>query len=309
MESMAGMSSMPGMPQMSMSSIAATTASMAMTAASTMAPMSAMSMSHSGGMSSMSGMDGMDGMGSMGGMGGMGDMGGMGGMGGEDGMSCKMSMLGNWNTIGSCFLTRSWRISTEAQFAGTCIGIAFWVILTECIRRWAREYDRHIIAQASQDILRSQASPSEKWLAYQEIQNLLYDEERAEIDRTDSRAFPANVFSSVLGIQNSPMPRALRLRPTLQQQIIRSLFHAIQFTSAYLLMLFAMYYNGYILLSIILGSMIGYFASTWDTLGTAPLSGSACNMARNPVNTAEATTAQANQPERLDALPVAPLLH
>ena len=42
------------------------------------------------------------------------------------------------------------------------------------------------------------------------------------------------------------------------QQIIRAVLYAVQFTSAYLIMLISMSFNGYILLSIILGAMIGF---------------------------------------------------
>ena len=33
-------------------------------------------------------------------------------------------------------------------------------------------------------------------------------------------------------------------------------------------MLIAMSYNGYVLISMMLGALIGYFAASWDTLGT-----------------------------------------
>jgi hypothetical protein len=36
--------------------------------------------------------------------------------------------------------------------------------------------------------------------------------------------------------------------PTFQQQIIRAGFFGVQFTVAYIVMLLAMYYNGYILM-------------------------------------------------------------
>ena len=51
------------------------------------------------------------------------------------------------------------------------------------------------------------------------------------------------------------------------QQLVRALFYAVQFTSAYLLMLISMSYNGYILLSMMLGALVGHFVSSWDTLG------------------------------------------
>lgn len=42
--------------------------------------------------------------------------------------------------------------------------------------------------------------------------------------------------------------RPIRVCPTIQQQLVRGAFFGIQFTVAYLLMLIAMYYNGYMLM-------------------------------------------------------------
>jgi Ctr copper transporter family len=60
--------------------------------------------------------------------------------------------------------------------------------------------------------------------------------------------------------------RAPRFRPTMLQQMIRSLLYALQFTGAYIVMLIAMTFNGFIILSIILGGLFGHFVSTWDAL-------------------------------------------
>jgi copper transporter 1 len=55
-------------------------------------------------------------------------------------------------------------------------------------------------------------------------------------------------------------------RPSLLQQSIRALFHMCQFALAYLIMLLAMYYNGFIILSIFIGSYIGAFVFSWETI-------------------------------------------
>lgn len=68
-----------------------------------------------------------------------------------------------------------------------------------------------------------------------------------------------------------------RLSPTFIQQLVRTLFYSIQFTSAYLIMLLSMYFNGYLLISIILGGTIGYFVANWDTLGEAPSVTTCCH--------------------------------
>jgi len=239
-----------------------------------------------GGMGGMGGMDGMDGMGnssSSGHMDGMGDMGGM-----SDESMCSMNMLGNWKTIGACFLTRSWMISTSGQFAGSCIGVAFWVILTECIRRFAREYDRLVIATAVESITRSQQQFPEKW-----IENGVHNSVSSEEDQS-AKSFPTHALSMVFGLPPRTLTaRGLRIRPTFLQQCVRTLLYGMQFTSAYLIMLIAMTYNGYMLLSIILGAMVGYFATTWDTLGNVPTISTTCHTREENSTGAHSTAAPA----------------
>ncbi|PWN45998.1 hypothetical protein IE81DRAFT_79638 [Ceraceosorus guamensis] len=86
-------------------------------------------------------------------------------------------------------------------------------------------------------------------------------------------AYLAKLERAFFGLpKGSAGERALRsncpscLRPTVLQQFIRSLVYAVQFTGAYIVMLIAMSFNGYILISIVLGGLVGHFFSTWDTL-------------------------------------------
>jgi copper transporter 1 len=52
-------------------------------------------------------------------------------------------------------------------------------------------------------------------------------------------------------------------RATPLQQFIRSLIHAVTFGVAYIIMLLAMYFNGYIIISIIIGAFLGKFFCDW----------------------------------------------
>lgn len=56
-------------------------------------------------------------------------------------------------------------------------------------------------------------------------------------------------------------------RPNVWQQLVRAVFHCAQFTVAYFIMLLAMYYNGYIIISIIIGAFLGSFACSWEAIG------------------------------------------
>ena len=159
---------------------------------------------------------------------------------------CITLTSGNWDTIGTCFLAPSWYNSDIAKFAGSCIGIAFWVILTEYIRRCSREFDRYIVREATKQIRNA--------------------------DKTKCGDIECRGPLGFLSRSKSGFSGRIRLYPTVIQQSLRALLYAIQFTSAYLIMLIAMTFNGYILISIILGALVGYFFSTWDTLGMVVIS-------------------------------------
>lgn len=62
-------------------------------------------------------------------------------------------------------------------------------------------------------------------------------------------------------------PSSRPIRATALQQLIRAALHTITFGIAYILMLLAMYFNGYIIISILIGTAIGKFFCDWMTLG------------------------------------------
>jgi copper transporter 1 len=56
-------------------------------------------------------------------------------------------MLWNWNTVDTCFIAKSWHITSRGMFAGSCIGVVLLVILLEFLRRLGKEYDRLLLRQ------------------------------------------------------------------------------------------------------------------------------------------------------------------
>ncbi|KAF8218304.1 Ctr copper transporter [Mycena galopus ATCC 62051] len=59
--------------------------------------------------------------------------------------SCKLSMLWNWDTVDSCFISEQWHIHTIPQYAGSLLGLFLVVILLEGLRKMSRVYDRFIL--------------------------------------------------------------------------------------------------------------------------------------------------------------------
>ncbi|KAE8221989.1 hypothetical protein CF319_g4746 [Tilletia indica] len=198
---------------------------------------------------------------------------------------CYMDMLGNWRVTNVCVLTSSWHIKTTAQFVGTCIGVFFLVFLIEAIRRWGREWDRYIVRKAFQDRLalrlaRKQAllhhssgassAGSRRSLDDEDDPSNNNDVRQVQAPLSKNRAL-AKIESAFFGVPVSASAASsainqTRFRPTVMQQFIRSLVYAVQFTGAYIVMLIAMSFNGYILIAIILGGFAGHFVSTWDNL-------------------------------------------
>lgn len=137
-------------------------------------------------------------------------------------------MLWNWYTIDACFLSTSWHITSHGMFAATCIGVAALVIALEFFRRIGKEYDTLIVRQFKRNLNARAAS-----------------------------------FRSQTNCNDSSEPPFATFRATPLQQLIRSTLHAIVFGLAYIVMLLAMYYNGYIIFSIILGAGVGKFLCDW----------------------------------------------
>ncbi|KAG5926550.1 hypothetical protein E4U42_003172 [Claviceps africana] len=147
--------------------------------------------------------------------------------GGHGAADCKISMLWNWYTIDACFLTPSWHITNEAMFAATCIGVILLVTLVEFTRRLGKEYDAFLVRQFRREATR-----------------------RAHANQ-----------SSRSGLATSS--QVVTLRASLLQQLTRSVLHAVTFGTAYIVMLLAMYFNGYVIICIFVGAGVGKFFCDW----------------------------------------------
>jgi copper transporter 1 len=143
---------------------------------------------------------------------------------------CKVDMLWNWNTIDACFLSSSWRITTQGAFAATCIGVILLVILVEFLRRLGKEYDALLMRQ---------------------------------FHRRAAAYGPTLAAQGCAGGVAEVVPRTMTFRVSLVQQLTRALIHAATFAGAYIIMLLAMYFNGYIIICIFIGAGLGKFLCDW----------------------------------------------
>nr|KMM66561.1 high affinity copper transporter [Coccidioides posadasii RMSCC 3488] len=165
--------------------------------------------------------------------------GGGGGHGGHGGgTGCKISMLWNWNTIDSCFISSTWRITSRGMFAGSCIGVVLLVMCLEFLRRLGHEYDRYLAGQPS---IFSRRLP------------------------TGHNTPPKGVAATAGVTVPQPGFAARPRRRTLLEHTLRSLLHMVQFGVAYFVMLLAMYYNGYFIICILIGAFLGSFVFSWQS--------------------------------------------
>lgn len=245
MSGMSDMSGMSGMPTGTATSAAASTGS------------------HTG-MSSMSGMAGMatatataatstaTSTGSS-----MGDMGGM-SMGGD---SCNVSMLWNWNTIDSCFLSNGWRITSAGKFAGTCIGVFLWVVFLVLLGSIRRRFDDHIATNAKRRYLRAHQGVD---VPTEDLHSV------SSVSKSQSSAFREAVGKNALfgGISKF----AVRgdslvldsVRPNMLEQLVRALLFGFEYSITWLLGLILMSYNGYVIISAFIGAFIGFLLIEWN---------------------------------------------
>ncbi|KAH7336325.1 Ctr copper transporter family-domain-containing protein [Rhexocercosporidium sp. MPI-PUGE-AT-0058] len=154
-------------------------------------------------------------------------------MGGSSG--CKLSMLLNWHTIDACFLSSIFHIRSSFTFFIACLGAFLLVISLEFLRRFQREFDRHL--RKRNEFLQAKA-----YVLPEEIEEKLLDK------GTDAE---------------KPRQKGLVV---MLEQLLRGMIHVVQFSVSYCIMLLFMYSNGYIIISILVGALVGFALFTRDTL-------------------------------------------
>lgn len=161
------------------------------------------------------------------------------------------------------------------MFAGSCIGVVVLVCALEFLRRLSREYDRYILTNTTRGVLAPFGKRRVATNATQATDSDLSTTKHGH--RVTERGREGSLSS---GDDNNHQggimaPRVIRRRgPTMMQQMIRAVLHMLHFGVAYFIMLLAMYYNGYIIISILLGALIGSFIFSWDM--SAEYEGSGC---------------------------------
>jgi solute carrier family 31 (copper transporter), member 1 len=112
----------------------------------------------------------------------------------------------------------------------------------EALRRAGKEYDRYLIRQAY-----------------------------AKMPASSVTRISEQAGGKSSGDENCSPPRSVQIgqrtfRPNIFQHLIRATLHMLTFTVAYFVMLIVMYYNGYLIICVIIGAFLGSFIFSWETL-------------------------------------------
>ncbi|KAJ5544571.1 hypothetical protein N7535_007031 [Penicillium sp. DV-2018c] len=203
-------------------------------------------------------------------------------------------MLWNWHTLDACFLFPSWHITSRAMFAGSCIAVVFLVVLLEFLRRLGREFDAFLIRRArlrakhmatpslacccdlpsSPPLLRD-IGPGEgrldathdgnAWTSHHESidANAPGRNQTKDVNAT-SAAQAGHEDGCDGGKGASELP--IQYLPSLLEHLVRSILHTFEFAVACIIILLAMYLNGYIVICIFVGVFLGAFLFSWEPL-------------------------------------------
>ncbi|EWG36334.1 hypothetical protein FVEG_14655 [Fusarium verticillioides 7600] len=189
----------------------------------------------------------------------------------EFGSCLRNTMLWNWNTIGACFISEGWYISSAALFALTCLGALAVAMLFEFVRRVSREWERHRFArdvgnprEFNPQIPGIELGPLQPAAAQPADARSARSAQPADAQPADAQpadAQPADA-QPVAGRPASAIGPNNRVPPffpsRVEHALIRSLLHVLQVAIAYGLILMAVSFNGYVILCIAVGHYLGF---------------------------------------------------
>ncbi|KAF5685201.1 copper transport ctr4 [Fusarium denticulatum] len=197
--------------------------------------------------------------------------------------SClRNTMLWNWNTIGACFISEGWYISSPALFALTCLGALGVAMLFEFVCRVSREWERHRFARdvgnprefyphipgielAPLQPAAAQPVPAQPVPAQPaDAQSARSAQSAQSAGAQPADAQPAQPVAARPASANNRVPPFFPSR--VEHALIKSLLHVLQVAIAYGLILMAVSFNGYVILCIGTGHYLGCFLFGRDPL-------------------------------------------
>ncbi|GMG19614.1 unnamed protein product [Ambrosiozyma monospora] len=183
---------------------------------------------------------------------------------------CKISMLWNWYTIDSCFIARSWHNHTRGHFAGSCIGVFLIVLGAEWLHRLDYEYNLALAKRRRAQYMAKNPGAAVNGHETDSSENLK-DADVASSPYVNEGYLKTSLMPILETLKHSWYLNFLRkntgeVYPNALDHVLRSVFFTIQWLLSYLIMLLFMYYNGYIIISCMLGALFGHFLFSYKPL-------------------------------------------
>lgn len=164
-------------------------------------------------------------------------------------------MLWNWYTVGACkgyeklqaaetlmyylgFISKTWQVTSDGMFAGSCIGVICLVISLEFLRRLQREHDAFIKRRMVKTTSRVLVHEGDERHSSSES-----SEEGPKKNKPDGDG-DGNGNGCIRPAARAKRHQASSKTTLLRRQFLRAFLHMLQFGVAYFIMLLAMYYNG-----------------------------------------------------------------
>lgn len=166
----------------------------------------------------------------------------------EEDKSCKVSMFWNWYTTGSCFISESWHVKSSGGFVGTCLASFFLVLFLQWLHRFNKEVDLAIANRPHFDVFFKNGEL---------VDGELVDAKTLEFETPNTR----NPF--LVALSHTWLLR--RGKTTMFEHLIRCVLYVIEWGLAYFVMLLFMYYNGYVIISSLLGAFVGRLLFTYNS--------------------------------------------
>ncbi|EMG45823.1 hypothetical protein G210_3967 [Candida maltosa Xu316] len=158
---------------------------------------------------------------------------------------CKVSMFWNWYTTDSCFISQSWHVKTHGHFVATCLGSFFLVVFLQWLHRFNKELDLAISKKP---------------------QFKMYFKDDGELADSDTLEFETPNTKNPFLVALSHTWLFKRGNVSFFEHFIRCVLYVIEWGLAYFVMLMFMYYNGFVIISCLIGAFVGRFLFTYNSV-------------------------------------------
>ncbi|KAF5264848.1 hypothetical protein FOXYS1_4374 [Fusarium oxysporum] len=174
-------------------------------------------------------------------------------------------MLWNWNTIGTCFISKAWYMDSGGKFGITCFGAFMLVMLLEFLARVSREWERHRFARGAPNSQGPYAPAAGIELAVLQPAAAQPDGIQPVASRPASATGPNN-GKDANDANNDANPIPNFCPSFVEHAFINAILHMVQCIITYILILMAVSFNGYIIISMFIGAYVGALCFQRDPL-------------------------------------------